>query len=114
MPINATDLAHFTGSEDFYTDAAGNQYTEGVKYVRHNDANWLVSDIQVILRVHKKVRGQEFVSVKYVPNKAGGGVVTYDDGNGNVLYKQKYDFADVRIPVSFFFSHGILMLTSEY
>lgn len=108
------ELSGFTGTEQYYNGFGGVKLTDGVFYVTDNGASWLVSDVCVICKVHPKVRGQEFVSVTCVA-KNGTAKVTYDDGNGNVLYTQKYGYTDLADQtVKFYYTGGVLMLAGEY
>lgn len=115
--FTASDLAHFWGSETLYHMPlfAGWRYTEGVKFLNHNGCGWLVTDILAVLKLQAKVKREEFVSIKLVVSADKTAVVTYDDGNGVVLYQQKYEMTDCPVSeIKFFATDGVLMLASEY
>lgn len=110
--LELTQLEQFYGTTQYY-NVMGTRVTDGVKYVMDNGYSWLVTDALAVLRTHPKVRGQEFVVVKMVNEANGGCSVRYEDGNGNVLYKQKYDITDAKVDVKMYFENGVLLLPRE-
>lgn len=110
------DLAGFFGTEGYYYHPLFRsvKYTDGIKYL-NSVCGWIVTDMLAILVHHPKLKGQEFVCVKFRKNADGSAVMTYDDGNENVLHEQKYDTAIVDLTeCKFFYTDGVLMLASEY
>jgi hypothetical protein len=79
-----------------------------------NGYSWLVTDACVILNGHKKVRNEEFVAVKLQLPGDGTNKVVYDDGNGNVLYTQKYELTNAKMEFTMYYTDGVLMLSGEY
>lgn len=119
MPATFTssDLAHFFGSENVYHMPMfkGWSYTEGVKFLNHNGCGWLVTDILSVLKFQSKVKAEDFVSIKLVVKSDRSAVVSYTDGNNQVLYRQKYEMTDCLVSeIKFFAVDNVLMLTSEY
>jgi hypothetical protein len=110
--LELTQLGQFYGTTQYY-NVMGTRVTDGVNYVMDNGYSWLVTDALAVLRTHPKVRGQEFVVVKMVNEANGGCSVRYEDGNGNVLYKQKYDITDAKVDVKMYFENGVLLLPRE-
>jgi hypothetical protein len=113
--INAHDLAHFTGSENCYFHPLfrAMKYTDGVKYVSDNGANWLVVAIlSHVIPLMKK--GEEFIVAKLVKKDNGGALLTLDDGNDNILAQQEFSLTDFPLPsIKFYAENGMLMLPSE-
>jgi len=109
------DLSGFTGSEKLYKDQLGAVITEGVKYFAdEGKAFWAVSDMIVICKVHKNVKDCPFVSIVVKAGESNA-AITYEDGYGNRLFKQDYDYSS--LPVGewkFYFTDNTLMVASEY
>lgn len=103
------------GSDNLYTMGCCS-ITEGVKYVMDNGYSWFVTDAMAVLQTVKKVKNEPFVVITLKPTKDGGAIVTYDDGNGNILYKQKYEFSDAKREVKLYYSGdmNLLLLPIEY
>lgn len=113
--ITASNLAHFHGSENTYSNPMYREYkyTEGIKFLSDNGAAWLITDILAVVKLHKKVAKEEFVKITLTVNDRKCHVV-YDDGNGKVLYKQNYDSCDFPLPtISIYCEYNTLMLPSE-
>jgi hypothetical protein len=108
-----SEQSNFTGAENYYPDFMGMKLTDGTKYTMERaKCGWLMSDVAVI--VNMKLKKEEFVVVttKVKDHKA---VVTYDDGNGKVLYEQNYEYTDLPDgEFKMYHSNGVLMLPSEY
>jgi len=112
--LELKSLGNFHGSEHYYRLMGGINATDGVHYVMQNGYSWLVTDAAVILRMEPKVRGQDFVVVRLKLLPEGGGKVTYEDGNGNILYEQSYEWTDAKKELKLFFADNVIMLASEY
>ncbi len=107
-------LGQFSGTEQYYKDYLGLLLTDGTKYLMEElKCGWLMSDIAVIVKM--KLKKEEFICVKLFVKDSKAKVV-YDDGNGNVLFQQKYEYTDFPEVEEFkmFYTNGVLMLTSEY
>ena len=113
--ITKLDLSQFYGSENLYFHPLFKsiQYTEGVKYLGANGASWLVTDILSFLKGLKKLKGQEFLHIVF-SKLNGKGKLTFDDGNHDVLFTNKYEYTDFPLDsVSFYYEGNTLMLVSE-
>lgn len=114
--LTADDLAQFTGTEQLYFDPLfpAFKYTDGVRHLRFHDLNWLVVDILTFLPTLPPQ--EEFVCIVLRTTKTSRGVLSFDDGNGNVLRPvHKYQYSDCPLPeLKLFFTGGVLMLPSEY
>jgi phage anti-repressor protein len=114
--LNEADLANFTGTEQWYKHWLGPVYTEGVKYLaEHAGAFWLIDSI-VINQTRPKVKGEEFQAWKLkVDLEKHTGVLTCDDGNGNIVYTEKVPFTDFPLPeITIWYTNRTLLLPSEY
>lgn len=105
-------LGNFYGTTQYH-NIMGNNCTDGIAYVFENGYGWVVTDALVILRMKEEVKKEEFVAVKLKVDD-GKAKITYEDGNENVLYEQKYDFTDAKKDLTLFYTNGVLMLCSEY
>ena len=106
------NLCHFTGTEMYHRLTLGNMLaTDGVAYFAENaEAYWLVTDVSAIV----PTLDSEFVgiSIESSNNKA---TIVYDDGNGNILHKHKYDYTDLPEGVwEFYVIDNVMLLPSEY
>ncbi|MCX6748385.1 MAG: hypothetical protein NT076_02165 [Candidatus Pacearchaeota archaeon] len=119
METEIQSLKDFSGTEQYYTGYLGVNLTDGSYFVGCNSASWLITDICSVLKVDPKVKGEDFVSIKFKVNLDNTAEVIYTDGNYKVLFKQKYEFTDFKehfkeSEVSFFYTGNVLMLASEY
>ena len=121
MPATATsaitleNLAQFYGSETFYFHPLfkGINYTEGVRFIGQNGANWLLVDILSHAKLNNNVKREEFVCVTFTV-KDGCGTLKFDDGNDKVLDVQFYPYTDFPLEsISFYIENGMVMLPSE-
>lgn len=93
-----SELRHFCGSESFHCRKFMGQriaYTDGVKFLADEaGAHWLIDLIlSAQSKVHKACDGFQSWELK-LNTKDTGCVVTCDDGNGNVKFKQEIEFTD--------------------
>ena len=107
------ELLHFSGTENYYRDFMEILVTDGIKYFQETaEANWVVSDIAVIVKM--KLKNENFISIDLIV-KDGKATIQYTDGNDTKLYKQDYEYADLEdIELKFFFVDNVLMLSNEY
>lgn len=113
------NLSNFYGTENYYKGYLNVTLTDGVYFVMLNKASWLITDICSVVKIHRKVRDEEFVSITFKVNTDNTAEVIYTDGNNNVLYKQEYKYTDFlkhfeEIEVKFFYTNDVLMLSGEY
>lgn len=116
--LTQADLAQFTGSETFYRHALMRSvvYTEGVKHVADaGGAHWLIDKIAT-LQLEPSVRHEEFQTWKLVRDATGdGAMLVMDDGNGNVVYRERIDYTDFPLPsIELWFTNNTILLPSEY
>lgn len=119
--ITRANLSQFYGSGKlfFHPLFRGINYTDGVHFLMHNGAGWLVEAILSHALHTAAVRKEEFVvaTLKVNPRtatKSRNAVLSFDDGNDNVVAKQVIDYTDFPLDeISFYVENGVLMLPSE-
>jgi len=89
-------LAQFYGTESYTRSTFGSLlWTDGVMWLAQNaECFWLLDIIesyQPKARRHPMLKEMQFWTLKV---KDGAGVVTCDDGNGNIEIKQEIPFTD--------------------
>jgi hypothetical protein len=113
--ITTSNLAQFYGSQEcfFHPLFKAMKYTEGVKFVSDNGANWLVvAVLSHAIGLMKK--GEEFIVAKLVKTANGGALLTLDDGNDKILAKQEFSMTDFPLPsITFYCENWMMMLPSE-
>ena len=117
----ATELAHFTGTEDYYRHGLARNvvFTDGVRFFADKaGAHWLLDIIATELVKPLKAEGFLHIKAVVADGKAG---LTADDGNGKVVWSRQIDFTDCPDGEwRFFFAPGgpngtfVIMLPSEY
>ena len=113
-------LSQFNGSSRIYKIGLfGTLYTEGIRYLVHAaECHWLVTDVSVMGK--SLMEKSYFVTVdfkKQKPNKPNEpvAIITYGDGNNNILEQQSYGYTDFPLDkLRLFFVNNTLMLPSEY
>lgn len=83
--------------------------TDGVIWLMENGFSWLVTDAMIVVAMVPEVKSEPFVSIKLKGDK-----VTYDNGNGRVLYEQEYMRGDPPFDVSMYYCDNVMLLPSEY
>jgi len=117
--LTAADLRQFTGSEQWYRHGINRSvlFTDGAKYVADTGgAYWLLDEIALAQRYDKRVAGEEFQFWKLAVNlDQHTGVLTCDDGNGNIVYSKPIPFTDFPLEeISLYFTNNTILLPSEY
>lgn len=132
MAVNfeLSELSNFHGTENYYFHpiykAMGCKvvYTDGVKYVANNGADWLLNMILSIFITSDKIKKAikkdgdyqyYFFGIELKVNKDTSAVLTFDDGNDNIIVSEKIPYANLPMPgIKFFLTDDVLMLRSEY
>lgn len=115
--LKAEDLISFTGSENWYQHGLVRSitYTDGAKYVADSGgAYWLLDEIALAQKFIPTVKAEPFQVWKLAvtDNK---GVLTCDDGNGNIAYAKEIPFTDFPLPeIELYFTDDVILLPSEY
>lgn len=115
--LNAEDLDQFIGSEQWYRHSLVRSitYTDGAKYVAdHGGAYWLLDEIALAQKFSPAVNAELFQVWKLTVSDRVG-LLTCDDGNGNVVYQKPIPFTDFSLPeIEFSFTDNVILLPSEY
>ncbi len=114
--LTAANLASFTGTTQLFYDQFLSRvvkYTDGVKFLRDNGANWFA--FEVISRLTQKHGFADFVTVKMTV-KNNSAVISFTDGNGNKVSTSRHiEYTDFPLPeITLFYTGQVLMLASEY
>lgn len=114
----ASDLAQFTGTENYYRHWLGLKYTDGVKYLAEKaHAYWLVDLVASHQPVVVRKYGYGGLQVWHLKQTASGFKVYAEDGNGNHLKTKLFKYTDFPVelfPFKLYVKNGVLMLPSEY
>lgn len=111
------ELDQFIGTEYYYYLPPFPKhlvYTDGVRFLATEaNAYWLIQFIfgkQIVPAVRK----EEF-QVWKLKVEDREGVITCDDGNGNIVFSEKIDYTDFPAPeIKLYFTDNVLLLPSEY
>lgn len=72
--------------------------TPGIHDFREkNNCYWLISDTIVLAMLKGLKNGEHFLNCELKVNKNDTAILTIDNGNGKKLYKQKYEWTDLKI-----------------
>ena len=117
--LTKDDLVQFTGSENWYRHGLVQDvlFTDGVKHVADaGGAYWLLDEIALAQRYEKRVAGEEFQHWKLAVNlDTHKGVLTCDDGNGNIVFSKRIPFTDFPLSeITLYYVNNTILLTSEY
>ena len=118
LELSTTDLAQFTGTEQWYRHAlnGGVHFTEGAKYVADRaGAYWLLDEIALTQLYDKRVKAEEFQVWKLNVNPDMTADLTCEDGSNNAVYFKKTPFTDFPLEgIIFWFTNNTILLPSEY
>lgn len=115
-------LQHFHGSETIYQiPLTRTRYTNGIQYLANSaECYWLITDTSIMAK--SLLPKSYFITIdfkrlskKEQKNQKCEAVITYSDGNNNVLAKHTYNVTDFPLDeLRLFFVDNTLMLPSEY
>jgi hypothetical protein len=103
------------GTTQYHRNGFCLPHTDGVAdLIEIAACHWWISDMSVVARMKPKVRAHDFQVWKLVVK--GGKATSYiEDGNDNLLYKQKYSMTDFpEGEFSVWVEGGIIILPSEH
>jgi hypothetical protein len=89
--LNTAELAQFTGTENWYRHGINRAvlFTDGAKYVADQaGAYWQLDEIAIIQPYNAAVAAEEFQVWKLAVNADQTAELTYDDGNGRVIFSK--------------------------
>jgi hypothetical protein len=114
--LNEADLRHFTGSEHWYRHGLVRTvlFTDGAKHVAEaGGAYWLLDEIALAQRFEKAVAAQEFQVWKLTVTGSAG-VLSCEDGNGNIVLSKNIEFTDFPLPeITLYCTNNTILLPSE-
>jgi hypothetical protein len=115
--LRVEDLGQFTGSEHWYQHGLVRSitYTDGAKYVAdEGGAYWLLDEIALAQKFDRAVKAEPFQVWNLAVSDAKG-ILTCDDGNGNIVYTKQIPFTDFPLPeIKFYFTDNVILLPGEY
>jgi hypothetical protein len=116
--LTPADLSQFTGSETWYRHGINRNvlFSDGAKYVAdHAGAYWLLDEIAIIQPNDKRVAAEEFQVWKLVVRSDRTGLLTCEDGNGNIVFSKVIEYTDFPLDeVSLWFANNVIYLPSEH
>ena len=114
--MNKSDLAQFTGTENYYKHLFGLQYTDGIKFMAEKaGAYWLIDAIASYQRkVMNNPRLREFQlwQLVIVDNMA---ILTCRADSGlPAVISQMIEYTDFPFDIDLYVCNNVLLLPSEY
>lgn len=116
MTITASDLAQFTGTENYYRHTLFTpiKYTDGVKYLAEEAGAYWLLDKVATNQINPKIRCEEFQSWKLIVRGREADLIV-DDGNGNIIHRELIEFTDFPLPeITLWVEGGVILLPSEH
>ena len=115
--LKAEDLDTFTGSENWYRHGLVHSitFTDGAKHVAdEGGAYWLLDEIALAQKFSPSVKSEPFQVWKLTVNE-NKGVLTCEDGNGNIVLSKRIPFTDFPLSeITLYFTDNVILLPSEY
>jgi hypothetical protein len=116
--LNAADLIHFTGSEQFYRHGINRSvvFSEGAHHVAEaGGAYWLLDEIALIQRHDPRVAAEEFQVWKLTVRPDRTASLVCEDGNYNVVFSKEIAFTDFPLDtIALWFANNTIYLPSEH
>lgn len=116
--LDATELAQFTGTENWYRHGINRKvlFTDGAKYVADQaGAYWLLDEIVIIQPYNRRVAAEPFQVWKLKVNDDATADLICEDGNNNVVYTKRIEFTDFPPEgITLWFTDNTILLPSEY
>jgi hypothetical protein len=116
--LSEADLAHFTGSENWYRHGIARDvlFTDGAKYVAdQGGAYWLLDEIALAQRYQKAVAAEEFQVWTLTVNPDHTARLACDDGNKKIVFAKVIPFTDFPIErITLWFENNTIYLPSEH
>ncbi|MDJ1470216.1 DUF6876 family protein [Xanthocytophaga flava] len=111
--LTLNELDQFTGTE-YYHKYFGINLTDGCLFVAKKGRAYWIFDLIASYQFEQKVRKEPF-QVWYFKKEGIGGIITCDDGNGNIVASQVIEYTDFPLDeIKFFVTSQVCMLTSEH
>lgn len=111
--LELKDLGHYHGSEGYH-NVSGANVTDGIIYIMSNGYSWFVTDMIAVLmyKGSPEINKARFLSIKLKVQDSKA-VATIEDGDGNVLHRQEYEYTDAKRDLTLYYQHKVLCLPSE-
>jgi hypothetical protein len=108
------NLDQFYGTEQYYKHPfTSSVYTDGVKYFAETAGAYWFLDI-VFSEYTRLFSVDDFLSITLKVGESGADI-SVTDGNENIITAQSIAFTDCpKGEYKFFYTNGVLMLTTEY
>lgn len=115
--LNKSDLAMFTGTENWYRHSIARNilYTDGIKYLAEKaSAYWLIDEI-ALNQLKPIIASTDFqVWTLTVDLEQLSGILTCDDGNNKIVFNKKILFTDFPLSeIRIFCTNNVILLPSE-
>lgn len=114
-----SDLSNFSGSEGYFFQPMFKSidYTDGIKFINANGANWLVVKALAMIQCEKLMaKHDNFLCIRCnVKDKSATFVI--ENGDEKVIYTEKIEYTDLPCDITMFCEMGmkpVLMLASEH
>ena len=115
--LTAKNLLQFSGSENWYRHSLNRKvlYTDGAQYLaEQGGAYWLLDSIAIAQAHVKAVKAEEFQVWTLKVNSDSTALLTCDDGNNRIVYKQSIPFTDFPLPeVKLYFCNNVIMTVNS-
>jgi hypothetical protein len=116
--LTHNDLGQFTGSERWYRHGINRLglHTDGVKYLADTaSAYWLLDEIAIVQRCEARAALAEFQVWRLTVNHDRSALLTADDGNDNIIYREEIAYSDFPLDdIKLYYSNNTILLPSEY
>jgi hypothetical protein len=114
-----SDLSNFFGSEGYFFQPMFKSidYTDGVKFLNDNGANWLVVKALAMIQCEKLMEKHDYFLAIRCTVKDKSAVFTIEDGDEKVIYTENIEYTDLPCDILMFCEMGekpVLMLASEH
>jgi hypothetical protein len=118
VTLNKSDLARFTGTEQYYRHGINRRvlFTDGAKYVADAaGAYWLLDEIALIQPHNKQVAAEEFQVWKLIVQPDRTATLTCDDGDDRIVYTKEIKYTDFPLDeIVFYFTDNVICLPREH
>lgn len=116
--LTKDELHQFTGTEHWYRHGLVRDvlFTDGAKHVADKGgAYWLIDEIALAQRFHKKVQREAFQFWKLTVKQDQSAMLVCEDGNGTRVWAKAIPYTDFPLDeISFYYTDHVILLTSEY
>ena len=123
--FNASDLSNFFGTNEYHFQPMFKSidYTDGIKFLNNNGANWLVVKALALIQCGNLMAKHDyFLCIKCILEKkddklTGSALFMIENGEEEAVLTEKIDYTDLPCNITMFCEMGekpVLMLASEH